>query len=543
MQPDSQTEANQEVRQADEQATAKRGALLGLPYIDSRGWSQSVSLIKDVVSLADMKDWHAIPIEFAAGRMAMAITISTPQPVMRTIRDRFPDLNVSFALISESGFKELMLRHDPPQVVNYQDISINAEGASQTLDNVSQTLATVRSDDILKYLIVQADKLGASDIHLENEKDHVRLRFRIDGSLHNVANLSRDKYRQLMSSIAVKSNVSVAAEEPQTGHMVYEIASSPEESKSLNMRLETVPTANGQDMVLRLFYLERELMTLDRLGLSDGHRQRLEEVIRHPHGLVLVVGPTGSGKTTTLYSILDKLNTPARKVVTLEDPVEYDFSGVTQIPVRSQDNPNSFADKLRAVLRLDPDVIMIGEIRDVDTAKTALQAALTGHLVLSTFHGANAASAMVRMLDVIEGNPLFINAVRLVIGQRLVRRLDDATKQPYQPDEQLKAELRRIIDSLPEGVERPNLDEARLFKPGQSPDNPFGYAGRLMIAEQLELSPPVLELIKQSGRQLSASELEAAARQQGMVTMVQDGAFKALSGLTSIEEVYQAVDI
>lgn len=542
MQPGNDDQANQEIRQTDEQSTAKRAGLLGLPYLDSRGWSQQVELVRDILSLDEMYKMHVIPIELSGGSMSFAITITTPQTIMKQLRERFSDMNLSFVLISDSGFKELMLRHDPPKEVHYQDISIRSEGASESLEDVSKTLESVRSDDILNYLVTQADRLGASDIHLENEKDHVRLRFRIDGTLHGVANLSPDKYRQLMSSIAVKSNVSVAADEPQTGHMVYELTKEDGGIKNLNMRLETVPSSNGQDVVIRLFSLERELMNLDSLGLSAEHRQRIDDIISHPHGLVLVVGPTGSGKTTTLYSILDKLNSPTRKIITLEDPVEYSFAGVTQIPVKAKEADNSFADKLRAVLRLDPDVIMVGEIRDLDTAKTAMQAALTGHLVLSTFHGANAAAAMARMMDVIGENPLFLNAIRLVIGQRLVRRLDDSTKQPYQPDEKLRAQLQKIIDSLPQGIERPNLDNVQLFNPGSSQANPFGYSGRLMIAEQLNLSPRIQDIIKQAGAKLSVDDIERAAYQEGMVTMLQDGILKALSGQTTIEEVYRTVD-
>lgn len=544
MQPDSRNdEANQEIRNSDEQATAKRAGLLGLQYVDSRGWTGQVELIKDMLSVQEMYDLHTIPIEVKGGSMVLAITITTPQTVMRQLRQRFNDLNLSFVLISDSGFKELMVRHDPPKEIKYDDISIHSEGASESLEDVSKTLETVRSDDILNYLITQADRLGASDIHLENEKDYVRLRFRIDGTLHGVANLSKDKFRQLNSSVAVRSNVSVNAPEPQTGHMVYELpATEGHPAKTINMRIETAPSSNGQDAVIRLFALNRELMKLDNLGLSSDHRQQIDEVIRHPHGLVLVVGPTGSGKTTTLYSILDQLNSPTRKIITLEDPVEYAFEGVTQIPVKTTEQEDSFAEKLRAVLRLDPDVIMVGEIRDVDTAKTALQAALTGHLVLSTFHGANAAAAMARMLDVIGENPLFINAIRMVMGQRLVRRLDDSTKQPYQPDDKLRGEISKVLDSLPEGIERPDLNNLQLFNPGASEANPFGYSGRLMVAEQLKLSPSIQDLIQEQAHKLSVNDIQAAATAEGMVTMLQDGVLKAVSGVTSIEEVYRTVD-
>jgi type II secretory ATPase GspE/PulE/Tfp pilus assembly ATPase PilB-like protein len=194
--------------------------------------------------------------------------------------------------------------------------------------------------------------------------------------------------------------------------------------------------------------------------------------------MVLVVGPTGSGKTTTLYSIVNTLNSPERKILTLEDPVEYFLPGVTQIPVSGDTNAAGFAEKLRAVLRLDPDVVMVGEIRDKDTAKTALQAALTGHLVLSTFHASSAAAALTRMLDFIGMNPLFSSAIHMVMAQRLVRVLDDATKVPYQPDEGLKAQLQIIIGTLPDGVDRPDLSNVTLYKPGSSVENSVTSARR-----------------------------------------------------------------
>ncbi|MCA9341761.1 Flp pilus assembly complex ATPase component TadA, partial [Candidatus Saccharibacteria bacterium] len=182
-------------------------------------------------------------------------------------------------------------------------------------------------------------------------------------------------------------------------------------------------------------------------------RAPMDEVISHPHGMVLMVGPTGSGKTTTLYSILQKLNTTERKIITLEDPVEYALDGMSQIPVYTREG-DSFAAKLRAVLRLDPDVVMVGEIRDVDTARTALQASITGHLVLSTFHAGSAAEAFTRIIDMIGKNPILVSAIKLIISQRLVRRLDDATKQEYEPDENLKNHIKDVLKDLPEGVEK-----------------------------------------------------------------------------------------
>jgi type II secretory ATPase GspE/PulE/Tfp pilus assembly ATPase PilB-like protein len=221
--------------------------------------------------------------------------------------------------------------------------------------------------------------------------------------------------------------------------------------------------------------------------------------------------------------------------------VEYNMPGIVQIPVRGSLESESFAEKLRAVLRLDPDIVMVGEIRDKDTAKTALQGALTGHLVLSTFHAGSSAAALSRMLDMVGINPLFASAIRLVMAQRLVRRLDERTKKPFQPDEALKRQLQTVIDSLPPQVQKPNLSDVTLYKAGSSADNPFGYAGQLPIREQLLMTPGVANLLGRPPNEITTEILEAQAVKEGMQTMLQDGVLKAIAGLTTIEEVYRVV--
>ena len=292
---------------------------------------------------------------------------------------------------------------------------------------------------------------------------------------------------------------------------------------------------------MRLFTMKMELLNLDNLGLSDRERDIVDDIIRHPTGMVLMVGPTGSGKTTTMYSLINTLNSDERKIITLEDPVEYFMQGVVQIPVHGDSNASGFAEKLRAVLRLDPDVVMVGEIRDQDTAKTSLQAALTGHLVLSTFHAGSAAAALTRMLDFIGVNPLFASAIHLIMAQRLVRRLDDNTKQAYQPDDGLRAQLQSVIDTLPPGVDRPDLSNITLYKPGSSSDNPFGYAGQIAIREQLQMTSGIQQLLRLPPTQITTDMLQDRAIQDGMLTMLQDGVLKALQGITTIEEVYRVV--
>jgi type II secretory ATPase GspE/PulE/Tfp pilus assembly ATPase PilB-like protein len=285
------------------------------------------------------------------------------------------------------------------------------------------------------------------------------------------------------------------------------------------------------------------MYTLDRLGLSEQERAVIDDIITKPSGLVMVVGPTGSGKTTTLYSMLNTLNTEERKIITIEDPVEYQFQGISQISVHTAEagNDESFAAKLRAILRLDPDIVMVGEIRDMETARTALQAALTGHLVLATFHAGSAAAALTRIADIIGQNPLFVSAIRLVMAQRLIRRLDDATKQAYDPSEGEWAKINEVLNALPEGMERPNLEGLKLYKPGKSESNPYGFSGQLAIREQFTMAGAMQELLENPQAYISTQTIEEAAAKSGMRTMLQDGMLKVIRGETTMEELYRVV--
>jgi type II secretory ATPase GspE/PulE/Tfp pilus assembly ATPase PilB-like protein len=279
------------------------------------------------------------------------------------------------------------------------------------------------------------------------------------------------------------------------------------------------------------------------LGLSPKERKIVDDIIDKPAGLVMVVGPTGSGKTTTLYSMLNALNNDERKLVTIEDPVEYQFKGLTQISVSGDPDgkDNIFANNLRAVLRLDPDIIMVGEVRDNDTAKTALQASLTGHLVLTTFHASSAAAALTRLMDVIGQNPLFVSAIRLVMAQRLVRRLDDSIKQAYAPSEAQLAKIHEVLNTLPANIERPDISNLQLYRPGSSPENPYGYKGQMAIREQFTMNGEIRTLLETKTTILSTEDIEAAAIRSGMTTMLQDAILKIIAGETTLEEVYRVI--
>jgi len=359
--------------------------------------------------------------------------------------------------------------------------------------------------------------------------------------LHPVAYISHEKYIHLSSSIASAANISTNEPNPQTGHISRSYKMATGEEVNINLRVESIPAFYGMDVVMRLFNMRLEMLKLDNLGLSRQESAVVNDIIQHPTGMVLIVGPTGSGKTTTLYSLINTLNTPERKIITLEDPVEYNMPGVVQIPVNGQLDSHDFAEHLRAVLRLDPDVVMVGEIRDQDTAKTALQGALTGHLVLSTFHASSAAAALTRMLDMVGINPLFANAMHLVMSQRLVRRLDEPTKQSYTPPPELVAQIKAVVDSLPPHMQKPDLTNLVLYKPGKSDANPFGYTGQIALREQLQMTAGVRQLLRLPPNQITTEMLQAKAVEEGMRTMLQDGILKAIAGLTTIEEVYRVV--
>lgn len=531
---------SQDARRDEEQNTQRRSQILGLQYADTSQIANK-QLYKDLLTNQELYSLRVIPLVVDQNNITFGVTNTTSRQTMESLRQRFLDQRANFVLISDGGYREYMKLYDPPRQVVYQDISVTGENTDDIVARVSAVLEQVRADDMLAYLTQQAHKLNASDIHIETQREQVRIRFRIDGILHPVARLSFEKYRILKAAVASAANISTSSDEAQQGHISQKIKMADETLVDINLRLETVPTVNGMDMVMRLFNMNQEMYNLDRLGLSEPERKVVDEIIAKPSGLVLIVGPTGSGKTTTLYSMLNSLNSEERKIITVEDPVEYQFEGIVQIPVKGQNlGDEGFANKLRAILRLDPDIVMVGEIRDQDTAKTALQASLTGHLVLSTFHASSAAAAISRLMDSIGQNPLFVSAIRLIMAQRLVRRLDDATKQAYTPDERTLDGLRRVVDSLPPGIDRPDLTNVQLYGPGKSEDNPFGYTGQIALREQFTMKGEIRQLLEHGG-QPSAQEIEEAAVRSGMLTMLQEGVLKAIGGETSLEEVLRVV--
>ena len=530
-------------REQDEKATRQRATILGLPYVDMRNLEDTLPLVPGMIPIEKMHQYRIVPLAKGGNEVMyqIGVTSQTPQSILQKIKREYQDRGdkLQFLLISASGYRAMMLRYDPPQRTAYDDIEIAKEGDSNTIAQVSQTLNLVSSEELFDFLIKQADRLGASDIHIENERDSIRVRMRVDGALHPVAQLERSRYRIIMGELASRAGVSSAAMESQSGHMQMEITTD-QGTHLLNLRVETVPTLYGQDAVLRLFNFDESLLNLDLLGIPPRQRKEIDEVVSHPRGLVLMVGPTGSGKSTTLYSMLNALNTTDRKLITLEDPIEYSLSGMSQIPIDTT-HGQSFADGLRSVLRLDPDVVMVGEIRDVDTARTAIQASITGHLVLSSFHANTTSTAFSRMIDMIGVNPIFSSAIRLLIAQRLVRRLVDHTKEAYEPDEATRKYVQRVLEKLPPDVEKPDLDNFKLWRPVPSEDAPFGYKGRVVIMEQLVVTDEIQKFIRGDVQDVHPETIEETARNEGMLTLEQVGVLAALRGETTLEEIARVI--
>ncbi|PJK00448.1 type II secretion system protein GspE [Lysobacteraceae bacterium NML91-0213] len=379
---------------------------------------------------------------------------------------------------------------------------------------------------LVNLVIQRAVELRASDIHIEPFESRLKVRYRVDGVLIDGESPPVNLTAAVISRIKIMARLNIAERRlPQDGRIMLRV-----QGKELDLRVSTVPTAHGESVVMRL--LDRETVVLDfhRLGFTDGFLPQFQQVLDQPHGILLVTGPTGSGKTTTLYTALSKLNTADVKIITVEDPVEYQIEGINQIQAKPAIGLD-FANALRSIVRQDPDIIMIGEMRDLETARIAIQSALTGHLVLSTLHTNNAAGGITRLLDMGVEDYLLTSTVNGILAQRLVRRLEPthAERYPASPEEIAKFDLRRF---QPKG-------EVFLYRPRGSAIAPTGYLGRTTIVEFLVMND---ELRRAVMRHAGMGELERIARDAGMQTMYEDGIRKALAGQTTIEEVLRVTE-
>lgn len=522
---------DQALRAKEEDTTLSRAKILKSDYVDTRNVRIDVGGIQ--ISPELMQKLHIVPLLHDPIKVVFGFTENTKRSSLEKIKEELPQINIETALISESGFKELFEQY-------YKLAHPEDPNAFKRLSE-QQQIKVVSQKDLFATIAQQAFDHGASDIHIEPGELDVIIRYRIDGVLQPVTTMAFDKYQVLLTDIQTRGGIKWNAGYAQTGRITEILEGKNAIPQKVDMRLETIPTLHGTDIVIRIFNLDVQYLDLDHAGLSKKQANVIIELITHPHGMVLMVGPTGSGKTSTQYAILNRLNGPDVKIITLEDPVEYELQGVAQIPVYSIDG-ESFADKFRSVLREDPDIIMLGEIRDADTAKTALQAALTGHLVLSTFHASSAAAAVSRMMDMIGQNPLLASSVRLIMAQRLLRKLCEKCKEAYKPTAEEIKKVQEELSTLPKD-EQINVSDITLYRAkGCKECNNIGYKGRTMVAEQLKMTPAMEKFIGGGTAETTTEKIHELAVKEGMVTIFQEAVLKVIKGITSLQEVYRVLD-
>lgn len=401
------------------------------------------------------------------------------------------------------------------------------EASLEDMDELSSLQDMAEQEPVVRLvnsIIANGVQLGASDIHISPEKDYVRVQFRIDGKLHDVPAPAKSMILPIISRVKILSNMDVAKSRvPQDGRFTIKI-----ESKEINIRTSVMPTIYGENLVMRLLDMSTGVYTLKRLGMCEVDRKKIDNVINKPYGMILSTGPTGSGKSTSLYAILKKLNKPDVNIITVEDPVEYRMEWVRQVQLNVKAGM-TFASGLRSILRQDPDIIMVGEIRDAETAGIAIRAALTGHRVLSTLHTNDAASAITRLV-VLDIEPFLVSSCLLVsFAQRLVRTICPNCKEPYNPPERLLANWNM------EGIENADFQRGK----GCVSCMNTGYKGRTGIYEVLVIDEMIQEMILEKK---SAQEISVAARKAGTFRgLREDVADKVLQGITTFEEAASAV--
>ena len=414
----------------------------------------------------------------------------------------------------------------------------NDDASEKDLKEMAEDLPVIKIvDSLISHAILQ----NTSDIHIEPGEDALFIRYRIDGILHDAMTLPKDAAPAVTARIKVLSNLKLDEKRlPQDGRFKIVLDDAP-----VSFRVSTLPTYFGEKTVIRILRESSHGFTLEGLGFHGESLERIHEGMKQHSGIVLASGPTGSGKTTTLYTMLDILNTPEVNISTVEDPIEYQMPRINQTQVKSEIGM-TFANGLRALLRQDPNIIMVGEIRDGETASLAVNAALTGHLVLSTIHTNSAAGAIPRLIDMGVEPFLIVSTAKVIVAQRLVRRLTSAREQYFLSEGELKAlgnvvdleHARTFIEN--EKLVKPGTPwkEIPFYKPVKSEESEDGYKGRVGIHEALKISVTIKEIILRGG---SADEVEAQGKKEGMMTMIEDGIFQAIQGNTTIDEVLRVV--
>lgn len=523
-----------------ELAAAELAKQLGLPYSNLKG-----SPI-DPEALALITEEQAVGAQLApiqARATSVVIAVSDPRTpaakeLLADFSKRFKQVKV--ILVSPVALASVLKRYElirPAKTFELGAIRVNEETLAKakekikSLGDLRAQLQSVTVTVLFEILIAGALQMRASDIHFEPETEGTRLRYRLDGLLHDVTRIEKEPYRRLLNRLKVlarmKLNVTKA---PQDGRFTIR-----ESDVDIEVRVSILPSEYGESIVMRLLDPRGIKAKLEDLGMRPDVLTQVKELLGRPNGTLLTTGPTGSGKTTTLYAFINFLNTPDMKIITVEDPIEYHLKGISQTQV-DPGKGYTFAGGLRAIVRQDPDIILIGEIRDLETAEIALNAALTGHMVLSTIHTNDAAGTVPRLIDIGVRSEIIAPALTMAMGQRLLRRLCQECKKPLPLEPENLKKLQDSLESIRERFALPPVSEKTpIFGPGGCKEcNEVGYKGRIGVYEVFEVTREMERIILSNP---AVSDIRDLAQKQGMVTMLQDGYMKLVEGITTLEEI------
>ncbi|NTW15545.1 MAG: Flp pilus assembly complex ATPase component TadA [Candidatus Moranbacteria bacterium] len=519
--------------------------VLGIPFVDLTKENIPLEILQ-IVPEPIARKYNIVAFERQDKNLKVAMLVPEDLQTIDFIKKK-SGYRIVPCLTTRESIQEALKHYEKSLKAEFGDLlTVTAEKADEgedsgSLEKMASDLPVVRIvDTLLKHAILQS----ASDIHIEPSEKEVLVRYRIDGVLHDAMTLPRDAATGIVARIKVLSNLKLDEHrQPQDGRFKIE-----KDGYRISFRVSILPVFDGEKIVMRLLDESSKGLTLEKMGLTGRALEAVHREIHKPNGIILVTGPTGSGKTTTLYTVMDILNTPEVNISTVEDPVEYRMPRVNQ----TQINPKvgmTFAAALRSLLRQDPDILMVGEIRDQETLEIALHAAMTGHLVLSTLHTNSAAATLPRMLDMGAEPFLIASTTNVIVAQRLVRRLCQECKKPYRLDaEEAEAlessvDVKEVLASLraegagvkPTEGEGKSLRDFTFYRPGGCDQcGGEGYRGRIGVYEVLEMDTDIRKLVSASA---TSEEIERQAKKNGMISMAVDGFVKAASGMSTIEEV------
>lgn len=521
---------------SEEDLTAAKAAFYNLPFVNLIETPSAPSALAKIPRAVAERN-SVIPLSFDEAKNVLSVAMTDPLD-LETVEfiEKKSGAKIKPFMASPSQIKGALAERYEAGLTTEVTAALKEavpEVAPKIIDikKLGQVIREAPIAKIVSTVLEFAMRSRASDIHLEPQEDKTRVRYRIDGILHEKLVLPKNVHEALVSRIKILSGMKIDEKRiPQDGRFSFRA-----DEEEVDLRVSCLPTVHGEKIVMRLLKKTGGVPSLPELGLRGKALANLQEAIDRPHGIITVCGPTGSGKTTTLYSALSIINTSRVNIITLEDPVEYQIPGVNQVQV----NPVAgltFASGLRSFLRQDPNIIMVGEIRDSETADLAIQASLTGHLVFSTLHTNSASGALPRLLDMQAEPFLLASSMTAIVGQRVARRICPSCKEAYTPDPEVVSDLKQVLGKL----WQPKDGEIKLYKGKGCPDcNNTGYLGRIGIFEVLPVTEKIARLILE---RTPAGEIEKQAVTEGMITMKQDGYLKVVEGISTIEEVKRVAE-